>query len=77
MRNVPEGTITAEAAGSSPVVPAIPSKRVPRISLQPMRVQMGVLSHPLLCDDEKPLLPDVSGKVPARRLYDVDKMARL
>ena len=62
MRNVPEGTPTAGAAGSSPVVPAIPSNRVLRISLQPMRVQTGALLHPLLLRRQKPFLPDVSGK---------------
>ena len=43
MCNVPEGTVTAEAAGSSPVVPAITSKKVPPISLEPTRVQTCVL----------------------------------
>ena len=38
--------VTAEAAGSSPVVPAIHSKRVGRISLKPTRVQKGAFLHP-------------------------------
>ena len=38
--------VTAEAAGSSLVVPAIHSKRVERISLQPSRVQTGAFLHP-------------------------------
>jgi hypothetical protein len=38
--------VTAEAAGSSPVVPAIHSKRVVAISLKPTRVQKGAFLHP-------------------------------
>src|SRR6516225_3174460 len=39
-------TVTAEVASSSLVVPAIHSKRVERISLQPSRVQTGAFLHP-------------------------------
>ena len=42
----PAGAVTAEAAGSSPVVPAIHSKRVERISQPATRVQKGAFLHP-------------------------------
>ena len=42
--SIPEATVTAEAAGSSPVVPAILSKRVARISLKLSRAQKGTFS---------------------------------
>src|SRR6202046_2723762 len=38
-------SVTAEAAGSSPVVPAIQSKAVSRISLKPSRAQKGRVSR--------------------------------
>ena len=42
----PTVAVTAEVASSSLVVPAILSKRVERISLQPTRVQKGAFLHP-------------------------------
>ena len=42
-------TVTAEAAGSSPVVPAIHSKRVVPVSLKPSRTQKGTFSCSFLC----------------------------
>jgi hypothetical protein len=42
------GTVTAEAAGSSPVVPAIHSKAVRRISFKPSRTQKGHVSRPFV-----------------------------
>ena len=39
-------TVTAEAAGSSPVVPAIHSQRVVFIALKPMRVRNGCILAP-------------------------------
>jgi len=70
MRSVPEGTITAEATGSSPVVPAIPSERVPRISLQPVRVQMVVLSHPLRMLDKAAALKSFDSETPFKLLVE-------
>jgi hypothetical protein len=40
-------SVTAEAAGSSPVVPAIHSTRVVLISPKRMRVQKGAVLHPV------------------------------
>ena len=39
--------VTAEAAGSSPVVPAIHSKRVRRIPLKPSRARKGRIPRPI------------------------------
>jgi hypothetical protein len=41
-----ESAVTAEVAGSSPVVPAIPSKALKRISLKPSRARKGHVSRP-------------------------------
>jgi len=39
-------SVTAEAAGSSPIVPAIHSRGFARISLKPTRAQKGAFLHP-------------------------------
>src|SRR5258705_5669209 len=53
--------VTAEAAGSSPVVPAIHSKRVARISMKPTRVQKGAFLHPF-CTPFRQLEPFSGGR---------------
>jgi len=46
--SVPRG-VTAEVAGSSPVVPAIHSKELALVSAKPSRTQKGTFSCPFLC----------------------------
>jgi hypothetical protein len=41
--------VTAEAAGSSPVVPAIHSKRLVLVLVKPLRTQKGTFSCPFSC----------------------------
>jgi hypothetical protein len=53
--------VTAEVAGSSPVVPAIHSKRVVRISMKPTRVQKGAFLHPF-CTSFRQLEPFSGGR---------------
>jgi hypothetical protein len=54
-------TVTAEVASSSLVVPAILSKRVALISLQPTRVQKGAFLHPF-CTPFRQLEPFSGGR---------------
>jgi hypothetical protein len=63
MGKVPKGTVTPEAAGFEiRSFPAVPSKRVPRISPQPIQGANGRSFAPLALRQQKPFLPDASGK---------------
>jgi hypothetical protein len=51
---MPTVAVTAEAAGSSPVVPAIHSMAVRRISFKPSRAQKGHVSRPFCALFQRP-----------------------